>query len=233
MMRSRTNAVAISTRDVGRSSMVIPASCTDSGLVQFGQTVLNCLSSPKPSRPIMASKVTLYHPRPHMGALVSRAVISAPSSMTFFRDCRSKPGLRAQRLLTGPTSHSVAAVDGSTMISLSAEWAQENETNLRNGSSGPWTRTVRSPASARTDRVLEEGGVWEEFCERGSGILHDRPLDDETGGYVFPQRHEQLARQGDDERLLNAPAIGLDALFEPQRQGRSGLMAAPTAKPIR
>src|SRR5579863_10294206 len=148
-------------------------------------------------------------------------------SMSCFRDCRSEPGQRAQRLLAGPTSHSVAVRYGSTMISLSTERARENETNLRNGSSGPWTRTVRSPASARTDQVLEEGGIGGRgVCESGSGGLHDSPLDDETRGHVFPQRHEQLARQGDEQRLLDAPAIGLDAIFEPQRQGRFGLMAA-------
>jgi len=149
-------------------------------------------------------------------------------SMSCFRDCRSEPGQRAQRLLAGPTSHSVAVRYGSTMIPLSTERARENETNLRNGSSGPWTRTVRSPASARTDQVLEEGGIGGRgVCESGSGGLHDSPLDDETRGHVFPQRHEQLARQGDEQRLLDAPAIGLDAIFEPQRQGRFGLMAAP------
>ena len=114
------------------------------------------------------------------------------------------------------------------MIPLSTELARENETNLSNGCSGPWTRTVRSPASARTDQVLEEGGIGgRRRLQSGSGGRHDSPLDDETGGHVFPQRHEQLARQGDEQGLLDAPAIGLDAIFEPQRQGRFGLMAAP------
>jgi hypothetical protein len=36
---------------------------------------------------------------------------------------RSEPGLGAQRLLAGPTSHSVAVRDGSTKIPLSAAWA--------------------------------------------------------------------------------------------------------------
>src|SRR5580658_5824834 len=143
---------------------------------------------------------------------------------------RSEPGLGAQRVLAGPTSHSVAVRDGSTKIPLSAAWAKENETNLRNGSSGPWTRTVRSPASSRTDRVLEERG---NLAGAALGGLHDSPLDGETGGDVFPQRHEQLARQGDDQRLLDAPAVGLEAIFEPQRQGRIWVDGAATAKPIR
>src|SRR5208337_3062988 len=162
------------------------------------------------------------------GRLCQGLCIIESWSVSCFPACRSEPDLRAQRLLAGPTSHSVAVRDGSTMIPLSAERAQENETNLRNGSSGPRSRTVRSPGSARTDRVLEEGGVGGRgVCESGSGGLHDSPLDDEAGGHVFPQRHEQLARQGHDQRLLDAPAIGLDAIFEPQRQGRIGLMATP------
>src|SRR5271156_3227509 len=79
--------------------------------------------------------------------------ISESLAASCFPDRRSEPDLRAQRLLAGPTSPSVAVRDGSTMIPLSGERAQENETNLRNGCSGPWTRTVRSPASARTDQV--------------------------------------------------------------------------------
>jgi hypothetical protein len=145
------------------------------------------------------------------GRLCQGACIIEALSMTFFRHRRSEPGLRAQRLLTGPTSHSVAVRDGSTMIPLSTERAQENETNLRNGSSGPWTRTVRSPGSARTDRVLEEG----ELREGGSGGLHDGPFNDETRGHVFPQRHDELARQRHDQRLLDAPATSLDAIFKP------------------
>ena len=124
-----------------------------------------------------------------------QAMTIEPSWVSCFPDRRFEPDLQAQRLLAGPTSHSVAVRDGSTMIPPSAERAQENETNLRSGSSGPWTRTVRSPGSARTDRVLEEGGDCGRICESaGSGGLHHSPLDDETGCHVFPQRHEQLAR---------------------------------------
>ena len=48
-----------------------------------------------------------------------------------------------------------------------------------------------------------------------SSSLHDRVLDNDARGDVFPQRHEQLASHGDDGRLLAAAAF--DPLLEPQR----------------
>lgn len=49
----------------------------------------------------------------------------------------------------------------------------------------------------------------------------------QAGGEEAPQRHHQLARQGDDGDALDAAFLSADALLEPQAQGTVGLMAQP------
>ena len=69
---------------------------------------------------------------------------------------------------------------------------------------------------------------WEicEFAERlSSGGLHHGSLNDDASGDIFPQRHQQLARQRHDSRLLHAAAVAFDPFFEPQSQRRLRLMA--------
>ena len=69
---------------------------------------------------------------------------------------------------------------------------------------------------------------WEicESAERlSSGGLHHGSLNDDASGDIFPQRHQQLARQRHDSRLLHAAAVAFDPFFEPQSQRRLRLMA--------
>jgi hypothetical protein len=69
---------------------------------------------------------------------------------------------------------------------------------------------------------------WEicESAERlSSGGLHHGSLNDDASGDIFPQRHQQLARQRHDNRLLHAATVAFDPFFEPQSQRRLRLMA--------
>src|SRR5208283_1927791 len=67
-----------------------------------------------------------------------------------------------------------------------------------------------------------------ESAERlSSGGLHHGSLNDDASGDIFPQRHQQLARQRHDSRLLHAAAVAFDSFFEPQSQRRLRLMAQP------
>ena len=64
-----------------------------------------------------------------------------------------------------------------------------------------------------------------ESTERlSSGALHHGSLNDDASGDIFPQRHQQLARQRHDSRLLHAAAVAFDPFFEPQSQRRLRLM---------
>src|SRR5580700_8417105 len=60
--------------------------------------------------------------------------------------------------------------------------------------------------------------------DRRRRCLHHGPLDDNTGGGVPPQGDEELARQGDDDRLAHPPAKA-DPLVEPQAERRGRLVA--------
>ena len=57
--------------------------------------------------------------------------------------------------------------------------------------------------------------------------FHYGPLDDDAGGCVPPQGNEELARQGDDDRLAHPPAKPLDPLVEPQAERRGRLVVQP------
>src|SRR3954447_23552118 len=57
--------------------------------------------------------------------------------------------------------------------------------------------------------------------------LHHRSLDNDAGDHVSPQGNEELARQGDDDRLAHSPTKALDSLVEPQAERRSRLVLQP------
>ena len=100
--------------------------------------------------------------------------------------------------------------------------AQANETILPIGISGH-----RLPRFVHPDPP-ELIRSWEicEFAEcLSSGGLHHGSLNDDASGDIFPQRHQQLARQRHDSRLLHAAAVAFDPFFEPQSQRRLRLMA--------
>lgn len=58
----------------------------------------------------------------------------------------------------------------------------------------------------------------------GSGGPHNSALDDDAAGGVLPQSDEELSRHRHDRGLLQASAIALNALLEPQAQRRVRLM---------
>ena len=89
----------------------------------------------------------------------------------------------------------------------------------------PWLGSVRPPGSARPVRVWK---IWDcVLVGNVSGLLHHRALDDDAERDVLPQRHQQLARQGDDVRLLPSSVVGRDALLEPEGQRRLRLISQP------
>src|SRR3954452_21450288 len=51
--------------------------------------------------------------------------------------------------------------------------------------------------------------------------LHHGSLDDDAGGGIPPQSNEELARQGDNDRLAHPPANAPDPLVEPQAEYRA------------
>ena len=64
-----------------------------------------------------------------------------------------------------------------------------------------------------------------EFCERlPSSHFHHGSFDNDAGGDIFPQRHQQLARQRHDGCLLEPAAVVRDPFFKPQSQRRLRLM---------
>ena len=60
-----------------------------------------------------------------------------------------------------------------------------------------------------------------------SSGFHHGSLDDDAGGHIFPERHQQLARQRHDGCLFEPPTIATDPFFEPQSQRRLRLMTQP------
>ena len=57
--------------------------------------------------------------------------------------------------------------------------------------------------------------------------LHHGPLDDDAGGGVPPEGDQELARQGDEDRLAQPPAKAPDPLVEPQAERRGRLVLQP------
>jgi hypothetical protein len=128
------------------------------------------------------------------------------------------------RSRTRSTSHSVAIRNGCSNIPLAADGAQEDETILLLGFLGHGgLRFIHldPPGLIRSWKNME-------LSEAVSlGRFHHDSLDDDAGGHIFPQRHQRLARQRDNGRLLETAAIAPDALFKPEGQRRLRLMAQP------
>ena len=134
------------------------------------------------------------------------------------------PIARPGHFLARSTSHSVAARSDCTNIPLAAAGAQEDETILESGFLGHGSRRFVHLDPPGLDQVLEDFRVRSASV---TGRFHHGSLDDDTSGYIFPQRDQQLARQRDDGRFLMTAAIALDPFFEPQSQRRLRLMAQP------
>ena len=91
----------------------------------------------------------------------------------------------------------------------------------------PCNPSVRRPASTEADQA---SAIGETSRTGARSRLHDGPLDQLAERHVFPQRDEQLSRQGDDELLLCAAAARVgESVFVPARQRRVGLMRRPAA----
>ena len=100
--------------------------------------------------------------------------------------------------------------------------AQANETILPIGISVHGLPRFVHPDPPELIRSWE---IWESAERLSSGGLHHGSLNDDASGDIFPQRHQQLARQRHDSRLLHAAAVAFDPFFEPQSQRRLRLMA--------
>ena len=85
---------------------------------------------------------------------------------------RSEPGLGAQRLLAGPTSHSVAVPTAAPNSAFGGVGLKENETNLRNGVFRSMDEDGSFACTSRTDPVLEERG---NLAGAALGGLHGQP----------------------------------------------------------
>ena len=125
-------------------------------------------------------------------------------------DCVTRSVSRA-----GSNSHTVAARSGRTPIPRAPRqwlrrtrpfWSSAFEAKSNFGSF-TWIRPDLSGPGRfeKPLRVLLSGG------------FHHGPFDDDAGGDIFPQRHQQLARQSDDGRLLHAAAVAFDPFMEPAR----------------
>ena len=68
---------------------------------------------------------------------------------------------------------------------------------------------------------------------RSGGGFHDRSFDDNAGAGEFPQRHEQLAGERDDQPLACGPARhARQAPMKPLRQHRLRLMLQPQPRQL-
>ena len=113
------------------------------------------------------------------------------------------PIARPGRFLARSTSHSVAVHDGCTNIPLAAGGAQEDETILEGGFSGH--------AKVRFVHLDPPGLIGPGSSDFGGRLspegLHHGALDDDTGGHIFPERHQQLSSERHDGRLFKTAAI--------------------------
>jgi hypothetical protein len=86
-----------------------------------------------------------------------RTTSDRSSSYSYISVSRSRARLPdAARFRARSTSHPVAARDGCTNIPLAAGRGSGERNHSSNRHFRPWTTSVRSPGSARTDQVLED-----------------------------------------------------------------------------
>jgi len=116
---------------------------------------------------------------------------------------------------------------GCTNIPLTAAGAQANEAILVIGDSSQTLPRFVHPDPPELIRSWKISVLCAEHPSSGESGFHDRSFDDNAGSDIFPQRHQQLARERDDQRLLHATAVAVDPVFEPQGQGRLRLMTQP------
>jgi len=90
--------------------------------------------------------------------------------------------------------------------------AQANETILPIGVSGHGLPRFVHPDPPEPIRPWK---ICESVQRLSSGDLHHGSLNEDTGGDIFPQRHEKLAGERDDDRLLHTAAVAFDPFFEP------------------
>jgi hypothetical protein len=158
-----------------------------------------------------------------MGMVRSRAAIK--SSLVCFgihglsQNCMTRSVSGA-----GSNSHTVAAVNGCNNIPRTCGDGSGERDQL--GIEGQIELRFVHPGSARICRSWKIAKILG-LHARPSGALHHNALDNDAEGDIFPQRDQQLSRQGDYGRLLQTTAIAQDAFFKPQRQRRLRLVAKP------
>ena len=118
----------------------------------------------------------------------------------------------AARFRARSTSHPVAARDGCTNIPLAAGRGSGERNHSSNRRFRPWTTSVRPPDPPEPIRPWK---ICESVQRLSSGDLHHGSLNEDAGGDIFPQRHEKLAGERDDDRLLHTAAVAFDPFFEP------------------
>ncbi len=69
-------------------------------------------------------------------------------------------------------------------------------------------------------------------CVLRSGSPHCGAFDDHPRSHVFPECHQKLARNGDDQRLAQASTVAGDALMEPPAERGLRLVAQPQPREL-
>jgi hypothetical protein len=88
------------------------------------------------------------------------------------------------------------------------------------------SRGSSTPGSAKTDDGPGRFGKIRSTVE-SSGRLHGGSFDDDAGGHIFPQRHQQFPGQSHDDHFLKTTAVTHHSLLKPQSQRRLRLVAQP------
>ena len=148
-------------------------------------------------------------PRRHRSPCLLRYPRPEPYCVTRLASEHDQPHIR---------SPPVAAA--ATNIPLAAGRAQEDETILENGFSGQAkVRFVHldPPGLIRSWNPIRFDGI-------SSGGLHHNAFDDDTGGYIFPERDQQLSRQRYNRRFAQAATVAFHPFKKPVGERRVPLM---------
>jgi len=103
-------------------------------------------------------------------------------------------------------------------------WAQENETILESGFLSHASLRFVHPDPPELIRSWKIRKFGQRLSSSG---FHHGSFDDDAGGDIFPQCHQQLARQCDYGRLFMTAAVARNPFFKPQSQRGLRLMAQP------